>query len=150
MYWLGLTESHEDRLALLQKYIGRDKVPKRHPFVSEEKIETPLVEAWERQIRKAHSHRADAFKHYVIAMRKAFREIASVLKPDGHALFVVGHSTWNGKVIPTSKLFIELARPWLVLAEKLWYPVANRYMSYSRHNGASIDTEYVLVFKRAK
>jgi adenine-specific DNA methylase len=150
MYWLGLTNTHEDRLALLPKYIGRDKVPKRHPFVSEGKIETPLVESWERQIRKSNSERADAFKHYVVAMRKAFREIARVLKPEGYALFVVGHSRWNGKVIPTSKLFVELAGPSMVLVEKLWYPVANRYMSYSRHNGASIDTEYVLVFKRAQ
>lgn len=150
MYWLGLTESHEDRLALLPKYIGRDKVAKKHPFVSDEEIDTPQVKSWEAQIRKVHSERADAFKHYVVAMRKAFREIASVLKRDGHALFVVGHSRWNGKVIPTSKLFVELAGPSMVLAEHLWYPVTNRYMSYSRHNGASIDKEYVLVFKRAK
>lgn len=150
MYWLGLTESHDDRLALLPKYIGRDKVPKRHPFVSDEEIDTPRVKSWEAQIRKVHSERADAFKHYVVAMGKVFREIASVLKRDGHALFVVGHSRWNGKVIPTSKLFVELAGPSMVLAEHLWYPVTNRYMSYSRHNGASIDKEYVLVFKRAK
>lgn len=150
MYWLGLTESHVDRLALLPKYIGRDKVAKRHPFVADEEIATPLVGSWERQIRRIHGERADAFKHYVVAMGKAFREIASVLKPGGHALFVVGHSTWNGKVIPTSRLFVELAGPSMVLAEQLWYPVANRYMSYSRHNGASIDKEYVLVFKRSK
>lgn len=53
-------------------------------------------------------------------------------------------------MIPTSKLFVELAGPSMVLAEHLWYPVTNRYMSYSRHNDASIDKEYVLVFKRAK
>jgi hypothetical protein len=115
-----------------------------------DEIDTPLVASWERQIRKSHPERADAFKHYVVAMGKAFREISSVLKPGGLALFVVGHSRWNGKVIPTSKLFVELAGPSMVLVDHLWYPVTNRYMSYSRHNGASIDTEYVLVFKSVK
>jgi hypothetical protein len=45
-------------------------------------------------------------------------------------------------------LFVELAGPTISLAEHLWYPVVNRYMSYARHNGANIDREYVLVFKK--
>jgi hypothetical protein len=148
MYWLGLTETHEERLAILPKYIGRDKVPYKHPYVSNAKIETPIVERWEKQIRKVHPRRANSFKHYAVAMRKALREIAKTLKPDGRAVFVVGHSRWNGKTIPTSALFVELAAPAMELVEHYWYPVLNRYMSYTRHNGANIDKEYVLVFKK--
>jgi tRNA G10 N-methylase Trm11 len=150
MYWLGFTETQEERLTILPKYIGRDKVPYKHPYVSQGIIETPTVERWEKEIRKVHPGRANSFKHYVVAMKKALREIARTLKPSGRAVFVVGHSRWNGKTIPTSALFVELAAPLMELAEHYWYPVVNRYMSYSRHNGANIDKEYVLVFKKAK
>jgi hypothetical protein len=149
MFWLGLTPTQEDRLRLLPKYIGRDRVPKSNLLLLEE-ITTPLVKSWERRIRRTSPDRADAFKHYVASMKKAFREITSVLVPGGHAIFVVGHSTWNGQQIPTGRLFVELASPCLSLTDHLWYPVVNRYMSYARHNGASIDREYVLVFQKEK
>jgi len=148
MFWLGFTESQEERLALLPKYIGRDKVPQSHPFVAVEKMVTPLVRGWEAHIRKVSPGRADAFKHYVVAMGKVLSEIADALKPDAHAVFVVGHSSWNGQELPMGRLFVELAGLSLTLTEHAWYPVRNRYMSYSRHNGASIDREYVLVFKK--
>jgi hypothetical protein len=38
--------------------------------------------------------------------------------------------------------------PWFDAVDYYSYPVRNRYMSYSRHNGATIDREYVLVFSR--
>jgi tRNA G10 N-methylase Trm11 len=148
MYWLDMTRNPSERLDLLPKYIGRDKVAQKHPYVARGKIETPIVEKWERAIRSAHAGRADAFKHYVVAMQKAFHQIADALKSEGHAIFVVGHSTWNGHELPTTKLFHELMPPVMVLAEHYWYKVSNRYMSYARHNGASIDKEYVLVFKK--
>jgi tRNA G10 N-methylase Trm11 len=150
MYWLGLTETPDERLAILPKYIGRDKIPYKHPYVAEGKIETPIVTRWEKEIRKVHAGRANSFKHYVVAMRKAFREIARTLKPHGRAVFVVGQSRWNGRTIPTNTLFVELAAPAMELTEHYWYPVLNRYMSYARHNGADIDKEYVLVFKKAR
>jgi len=148
MFWLGFTKTQEDRLALLPKYIGRDKIGKAHPFIAKGEINTPLVKAWEEHIRQVSPERAVAFKHYTVAMAKVFHEISTVLKPDGHALFVVGHSSWNGQEIPTGKLFVELAGTAMLLKEQFWYPVSNRYMSYSRHNGASIDREFVLVFQK--
>jgi tRNA G10 N-methylase Trm11 len=148
MFWLGFTNIQEERLALLPKYIGRSQVPKSHPLLCEEEIKTPLVRSWAEHIRSVSPQRADAFRHYVLAMKKALQEISSVLESGGRAIFVVGHSSWNGQQIPTGRLFAELAEPTLSLAEHLWYPVVNRYMSYARHNGANIDREYVLVFKK--
>ena len=150
MFWLGLTKTHNERLKLLPCYIGRGKVAQSHPFVSEGVLRTPLVKTWERTIRAVSPERADAFKHYAVAMARSFREMTRLLKPDGKAVLIVGKSSWNGKVIPTGNLLVELAGKKLELVEHLWYPVSNRYMSYSRHNGASIDREYVLVFRRAR
>lgn len=148
MFWLSFTETQEDRLTLLPRYIGRPQVPIRHQYVANSEIESPLASEWESRIRIVSSERANAFKHYVVAMGKSLREIARVLDTGRYALFVVGHSTWNGEEVPTGDLFEELASPWFTMENRYWYPVKNRYMSYNRRNGANIDKEYVLVFQR--
>jgi len=92
--------------------------------------------------------RASAFKHYTVAMQKATRQIAQVLDRGALAVFVVGHSTWDEQELPTTDLFLELMKDDFAVQDIFWYPLKNRYMSYQRHNGASIDKEYVLVLRR--
>jgi hypothetical protein len=81
-------------------------------------------------------------------MTKFFRLLSGHLPSGAPIVLVVGHSTWNEAKIPTTELFAEIAGTEFELDEVLWYPVKNRYMSYTRHNRASIDKEYVLVFRR--
>lgn len=147
MYWLEYTLSQSDRLALLPRYIGRPHIPAKNPLLLEPWSPSPMADEWERRIRASKPGRANDFRHYVLAMTRAFREIGRVTKGDAPVLVVVGHSTWNGDTIPTRLLFAEMAEDFL-LEETLYYPVKNRYMSYTRHNKASIDEEYVLVFRR--
>jgi SAM-dependent methyltransferase len=148
MFWLGLTPTQADRLALLPRYIGRSRIPLRDPLLREAGALGILATAWYQDIRQISRGRADAFLHYSVSMQRALKELGSSVRPGGCATFVLGHSRWNGSEIPTSELFEEMAQPAFELAEKLWYPVKNRYMSYDRRNGASIDREYVLVFRR--
>jgi DNA methylase len=148
MYWLGNVATHEDRLLLLPRYIGRPRVPAKNPLLSLPWNPPSLTANWEERIRVISGSRANDFRHYVQAMTMSFRELARVMQSGAPALMVVGHSTWNGQEIPTVELFAELASP-LALDEVLHYPVKNRYMSYSRRNNASIDREYVLVFRKA-
>jgi tRNA G10 N-methylase Trm11 len=148
MFWLDLTASQDDRLRLLDQYIGRPKVPQRNRFVRSTMPLTPWIRSLEQEMRAVDPPRADAFKHYCNSMRRSFRQFAAVLPRGAPAVFVVGHSAWNGEVLSTSNLFAELAAPEFEMDETLWYPVSNRYMSYKRHNGASIDTEYVVVLRR--
>lgn len=148
MYWLGATTTHEERLALLQKYIGRPKVARRHPYVSNGALSTTLASKWEKRIRAVSDERADAFRHYMVGMSKFFDGLAAHLHERSPVVLVVGHSTWNKSKIPTTRLFEEIAHDHFELDEVRWYPVKNRYMSYSRHNGADIDEEYVLVLRR--
>jgi hypothetical protein len=150
MYWLGQTRSVEDRLALLRAYIGRPKVPKSHPYVASSSLKTAMAKRWETRIRKTSEERADAFRHYMVAMTNFFDALRKHVVPEAPTILVVGHSTWNKSPIPTTELFTEIAGPAFELQEVLWYPVKNRYMSYTRHNDANINTEYVLVFTRAK
>jgi tRNA G10 N-methylase Trm11 len=150
MYWLGLVATHEQRLELLPHYIGRPGAQRRHPFVRHESVRAPGAAKWESRIRRHSPDRADNFKHYVVAMSRVFAQLARVLKPGAPVVFVVGHSSWQGFEIPTASLLQEMAGSHFTSLERLWYPVPERqrYMTYSRHNGAHIDREYVVAMVR--
>ena len=130
------------------KYIGGTGVGKAHPFLSEDLETSGIANSWEQRIRLVTPKRADLFRHYTVAMRKVFGQLAEVVTGDGRAIFVVGHSKWNGIEIPSSELLADLAAQWFELKEVFSYPLKNRYMSYKRHNGANIASEFVLVFGR--
>ena len=148
MYWLALTKTHADRLDLFPKYIGRARITNRDPLLQRQQELRPLSSQWYYRIRSVSHKRANAFLHYTISMSDVFGELATILRPGSSAVFVVGHSGWNGHKLPTSDLFAEIAGDTFDLIDKCWYPVTNRYMSYGRRNGADINEEYVLVFSR--
>jgi 16S rRNA G966 N2-methylase RsmD len=149
MFWLDMTASQNERLALLDRYIGRPTVPQRHRYVLDADLSSfPRTEAAEALIRATAPKRADSFVHYCIGMRRTLGNLARKLPTGAPAVLVVGHSTWNQTSLDTSGLFEELAAEWFMLSDHRWYPVRNRHMSYARHNGANIDREYVLVLRR--
>jgi hypothetical protein len=146
MFWLDFTSSQADRLALLDHYIGRLRVPARDPLLRRKReVGSPKLEE---QMRAVNGPRANGFRHYRLAMHLVFEQLGKILVAGAPAVFVVGHSTWNSSALDTSELFEELSAPWFELDDYYSYPVSNRYMSYLRHNGASIDREYVLVLSR--
>jgi|ERR1700680_2861629 len=149
MFWLGLTTNQGERLKLLDKYIGRPSVPQRDALLSDDQLRTTLAIAWDQRIREISPTRANAFRHYMLAMTRVLEGLSSLLRPRSPALLVVGHSCWNSAEIPTTDLFEELAGERFNLDDVFSYPVKNRYMSYSRHNGADISTEYVLLLRRS-
>ena len=148
MFWLGFTQTQDERLDLLPKYIGRPTVRKSDPILDRKNELGYLGAQWYERFKKVSVKRAEAFVHYMVSMKDVFDQLATVLPPSRPAVFVLGHSEWNGSKIPTSELFVEIAADSFRLKSKLWYPVKNRYMSYGRRNGASIDQEFVLIFTR--
>lgn len=148
MFWLGLTTTQKERLQLLQEYLGRPKVPLKDPLVSRSWRMPARVAEWERRICSSDPERARSFRHYVTGMNDFFQEASAVLPIGRKVVMVVGESQWNGETIPTPELFDALARRRFRLVETYYYPVKNRYMSYSRRNGADIREEHVLVFER--
>jgi hypothetical protein len=148
MYWLGLTAHHEQRLGLLNRYLGRAKVAARHPLLQSREELPPMAVRTEAAMRDIHPARADAFVHYCVGMQRTMAGLAARMKPRAPVVMVVGHSRWNGQQLDTSTLMSELARPHFTLDDRWWYPAKNRHMSYGRHNGADIDREHVLVFRR--
>lgn len=149
-YWLGFARSHGDRLPVMRKYLGRLKVGQREPLVEADLPPSPLTRRWEKRIRKVSAERANAFKHYMNGMHRLFIQLAKLLRYQARAIFVVGNSNWGHTTIPTSTLFYELALPFFRLEKVYRYRLRNRYMSYTRHNGADIKDEFVLVLRRTK
>lgn len=149
MFWLDFTKTQSERLALLDHYIGRVRVPNRDPLLRSPTEDAPAPLDLEEKMRRVNFARANGLRHYQLSMHRVFVELAKVLAPGAPAILVVGHSKWGDSDLNTSDLFAQLAQPFFVLGEVLSYEVQNRYMSYSRHNGANIDREFVLVLKRS-
>lgn len=147
MYWLRLVESHAERLELLPRYIGKHRVAAKNPLLASDWQPGVLASAWHERMQSVSAHRATDFRHYMMSMELVFRELASVVAVGAPVVLVVGESAWGGELIPTGELLAEVAAPRFDLDERLWYPIKNRYMSYSRHNGADIAHEHVLVFR---
>ena len=148
MFWLGFTKTHEDRLELLPSYIGRPRVRKADPILQRLEELGPIAALWYKRMHEVSGYRANAFAHYVLSMKDVITQLAKIIHTDRPAIFVLGHSEWNGSKIPTSELFVEIAANLFRLTDRFWYPVKNRYMSYGRHNGAGINQEHVLVFTK--
>lgn len=149
-YWLGYARSREDRLRAMDRYLGRLKIPMRDPLLKRVLVKGTLASRWETKIRKVSTERANAFRHYINGMRLVFCALTKILRPGAPAIFVIGNSKWAGAEIPTRELFCEVAGKCFKLKETHKYPLKNRYMSYTRHNGADIKYEYVLVMRRTK
>jgi 23S rRNA G2445 N2-methylase RlmL len=150
MFWLGLTKTHAERLKLLPRYIGKHRVAASNPVFQTAWTPSSDAQRWLDTMQDADEGRARDFRAYMTSMDQVFHRWHELLAGDARAVCVVGRSNWQGAGIPTEQLFIELAADRFALEEHLTYPVKNRYMSYTRRNGANIDEEHVLVFKRLR
>ena len=148
MYWLDLVNNRGEQLLLRPQYIGRNRVAKSDPVVSNSRLTSDLAVYWETKFASQNPQRAADFKHYVLSMMKCLTGIGRLLDAGRHAIFVVGQNSWNGHQLPTVDLFNEMAAPQFHLVEQYWYPIKNRYMTYSRHNNANINKEYILVYEK--
>jgi hypothetical protein len=147
MYWLGLVESHDDRLKLSRRYVGRVRVKLRNWYLQWEPESTYLKRLLAHAATIGPS-RERALRHYCASMDRVLLQMSKALKRNAAAVIVVGNAKWNGRRVRATRLIEELVGNRFRVAEKLTYRTSNRYMSYSRHNGADVNREYVIVLQR--
>ncbi len=147
MYWLGFVRSQEDRLTLSQRYLGRARVRDTNRRLKRE-FKSAYVNRLIAHARRISSVRENAVRHYCASMQQGLDQTADSLKRRGRAVFVVGNAKWNGKKVRATKLLIELAQDRFNVEDSLSYPSQNRYMSYSRNNGADVNREHVVVLRK--
>ena len=148
MYWLGLTGTSEERLELLPRYIGRDRVATTAVNLDACNRGATVARRWRARFGDLKPERHRAFVHYCVGMSQSLCRIASLLPERGRAVVVVGDVRFAGVKVPMDDLMIALVPDRLSVADRLWYPLVNRYMSYSRKHEADIDSDHVLVFQR--
>jgi DNA modification methylase len=146
-YWLRLINNQEEYLQWYRRYIGRRRV-----LISERnglsrfgvnELDT-LIE------RMGETDKKPAFRlhDYFAKIQMSLEQIAQVLSPEGTFIMFIGNSASSGYRIDTHLFIRELASRYFELRTEFSYELRNRYMRYTRHNGADIDTEWVMVFKR--
>jgi len=149
MYWLGLVKSHDERLQLAPRYLGREGIRQKNHRLRW-KTESKYIQTLLKHAEKVSTKRARALKHYSASMDRVLEEMAKALKSKGKAVVVVGNSKWNGRRVQPTRLLEELAGERFKFVERLSYTTQNRYMSFSRHNGANVNREHVLVLQKKK
>jgi SAM-dependent methyltransferase len=147
MYWLDMVHSHEERLQLAPKYLGRFQIRQSDPKL-QYKTESNYVKRLLAHAGAVSRAQERAVTHYCASMHASLRHIARALKANGRAIFVVGNSKWNGRRVRATKLLMELSSEQFDVCDSLTYATRNRYMSYERHNGASVNREYALILKK--
>ncbi|MEH3103458.1 MAG: DNA methyltransferase [Sphingomonas phyllosphaerae] len=148
MYWLGLTNQRAERLALMGRYIGRDRVGENH-FSAEEATATKVADRWIARFPGIRRERERAFRHYCDGMARSLAKMLEIVMPGGPIVIVAGDVRFCGVPVSMLELMKDLAGDRLGISDHLWYPIMNRYMSYSRRNEANIAADHVLVFRGA-
>ncbi|UAJ10683.1 TRM11 family SAM-dependent methyltransferase [Glacieibacterium megasporae] len=147
MYWLGLTERREQRLDVMTRYIGRDRVGLRH-FPVEDPQAAAVADRWIGRFPSAAPARQRAFRHYCDGMFRALVGMSEIVAGNGAIVVVAGDVRFCGMPVSMLELIKDLAADKLKIADHLWYPIINRYMSYKRNNEANIAVDHVIVLRR--
>jgi len=147
MYWLGLTRDSEARLTLGARYLGRVRVPIRDLGACSSESALKTSQEWLTRFGVIHRSRTQAFHHYCVGISETMRRLDTLVKQKGSIIFVLGNATFSGVPVDLCNLFASLAPKTWTMTDRRWYPVRNRYMSYSRHNGANIDREELIIFR---
>jgi hypothetical protein len=150
MYWLGLTSQRSERLTLMGRYIGRDRVGENHfPTESATKVAKAVADRWMPRFPGIKNTRERAFRHYCDGMSRSLARMMEIVTPGGPIVIVAGDVRFCGVEVSMLELMNDLTGERLKIADHLWYPIMNRYMSYSRRNEANIAADHVIVFRSA-
>lgn len=148
MYWLGLTQRREDRLEVMTRYIGRDRIPAKQLPTQLDPVAARVADSWIKRFPNIKPEGERTFRHYCNGMALVLQRLSELVVPGGPIVIVAGDVRFTGKPVSMLELMRDLAGPGLYMADHLWYPIVNRYMSYARNNEANIAADHVLVFRR--
>lgn len=146
MYWLGLVDQRAARLALMGRYIGRDRIGTNH-FSTEGAFAAQVADRWLTRFPAMKPERERAFRHYCDGMARSLARMVAVVPPGAPVVIVAGDVRFCGIHVSMLELMKDLAGERVLIADHLWYPILNRYMSYTRRNEANIAADHVLVFR---
>jgi len=119
MYWLGLTEKREERLDLMTRYIGRDRIGARG-LPGEEAQNIGVADDWLNRFPSTKPERERAFRPYCDGMSRTLHRMADLVKPSGSIVIVAGDVRFCGVPVSMLELMKALAGDRLSIADHLW------------------------------
>ena len=145
MAWLKLYETHDEFVTLANHYIGhRASGP---VAIEDAPFGDAYIDRVRQTLRDLDYTRARAFIKYCLQLKTFFKHAKRRMKRNSRLIVVVGDNTTAGVRLSSDRLMAAVADP-LRLVEQHRYSLRNRYMTYSRHNGADIAVERILVFQK--
>jgi DNA modification methylase len=146
-YWLRQVRNQNEYLKWYHHYVGRRRILLKDrdsyaPFSIDE------LDNLIGTLRKGREKRAAAMYNYFASLDDSLRQIAQVLRPEGTFVMFIGNSITGNHEIDTHSFAKEFASRYLEYRMEFSYEVRNRYMRYTRHNGADISTEWVMIFTK--
>lgn len=146
MYWLNRSLTKYERVRLRHCYIGQYSVTSS---MVEAFADVPLSRATEEYLNLlSDPQRVNSGRHYFKSMATILRASASRLKEGGKLVLVVGDGLVGRTAIPTGKLLVEEVSTTFKWIQTTQYPLKNRYMTYSRRNGADIGYESIIELRK--
>lgn len=148
--WLGLANTN-DLKPLENASIGREHFPKASHSECQ-KTGLLVVDRLIKRIFKVNPLRSIIVATYIIEMDAAIKEMARVLKPNGHLVLVIGNNEVCGLPFKSSEYLALICEKYgLSLKLKLIDEIKSRGLMTKRNKTASMITrEWVLLFEKPK
>jgi DNA modification methylase len=148
-YWLRQAQDQDEYLQWYHHYIGRRRILLKDrdnytPFDINELDNLISI------LRNGREKRARAMHNYFASLETSLGQIAQVLRPGGTFVMFIGNSITGNHEINSHSFAKELAARYFEYEIEFSYEIRNRYMRYTRHNGADIDTEWVMIFNKPR
>lgn len=153
-FWAGDlfgVENQPKQNIFKKRYIGSEKVSKDQ---YSKDIETGIyeIDKLSRDIRKKNPKNSFIVSKYFQDMIENFRQVSSILKPNGHYVVIIGDSIVSQEPIITHK-FLELCgnSVGLELTNIFGYEIRNRHMRFPRQGrGGIVKYDWVLDLKNTR
>jgi DNA modification methylase len=152
MFVLGITENSATESALDRLQVGTERISFSERDAFYETAGSSCADRVVRSIRREDPYRAAIVGKYVQDMKCVLQNCFNALKPNGHAVLVLGNNSVRGRVVDNAQIALELgANAGFSEVLRLKNRIPSRGLITKRHHSAGVIThEHVLVLKKPR
>jgi DNA modification methylase len=158
LFWIGDLFGMQTQQKQNEKkgeYIGTKHLSKKEyanysPFdilTGINELDKKLQIIYDNDKKNGHKHSFITYRYFA-NIEKHLKDMASLMKPNGHYVIVVGNNSVSDVSINTSDFLAQIAeRNDFIMINKWGYKIKNRYMRFDRKGrGGIIDIDWVMDF----
>ncbi len=147
---LGYARNGAEERALDRLQVGTERVAENEWEEMLSPTNVPTADRLIATVSKEDRYRAAIVGRYTRDMRIVITNCFNALKPDGHAVFVIGNNSIRGRLLNNAEMLSEIAEAAGFVTELcLRNRIPSRGLLTKRHHTAGVIThEHVLVFRK--